>query len=252
MSSQWDRLLLHCGRWRGSFDTLADDLQPLKRQPSLLTLETAPAGVPLELTLLFWPNDPDLHSDSHQGEPVKTIRQSFHGPDRQLVLFPSGSFNRGSWYLAPMVRVHAEFGFLFRNRRHRLVLFWDGAGRFEHPVLIRERRDGSPADERPVLNAQSLLGTWHGERSELFSSAGLSEPEISPCRLDLTQKDLEGLRWLPDGGAIRVPDPIHHREPFVIEAWWLAAPDRLERMERVYDANGAWQGSRCLTLERSC
>ena len=252
MSSQWDRLLLHCGRWRGSFDTLADDLQPLKRQPSLLTLETAPAGVPLELTLLFWPNDPDLHSDSHQGEPVKTIRQSFHGPDRQLVLFPSGSFNRGSWYLAPMVRVHAEFGFLFRNRRHRLVLFWDGAGRFEHPVLIRERRDGSPADERPVLNAQSLLGTWHGERSELFSSAGLSEPEISACRLDLTDKDLEGLRWLPDGGAIRVPDPIHHREPFVIEAWWLAAPDRLERMERVYDANGAWQCSRCLTLERTC
>ena len=233
MSSQWDRLLLHCGRWRGSFDTLADDLQPLKRQPSLLTLETAPAGVPLELTLLFWPNDPDLHSDSHQGEPVKTIHQSFHGPDRQLVLFPSGSFNRGSWYLAPMVRVHAEFGFLFRNRRHRLVLFWDGAGRFEHPVLIREHRDGSPSDEQPVLNAQSLLGTWHGERSELFSSAGLSEPEISACRLDLTDKDLEGLRWLPDGGAIRVPDPIHHREPFVIEAWWLAAPDRLERMERV-------------------
>ena len=251
MSSQWDRLLLHCGRWRGSFDTLADDLQPLKRQPSLLTLETAPAGVPLELTLLFWPNDPDLHSDPHQGEPVKTIHQSFHGPDRQLVLFPSGSFNRGSWYLAPMVRVHAEFGFLFRNRRHRLVLFWDGAGRFEHPVLIRERRDGSPADERPVLNAQSLLGTWHGERSELFSSAGLSEPEISACRLDLTDKDLEGLRWLPDGGAIRVPDPIHHREPFVIEAWWLAAPDRLERMERVYDANGGWQCSRCLTLERT-
>jgi len=251
LSSQWDRLLLHCGRWRGSFDTLADDLLPLKRQPSLLTLETAPAGVPLELTLFFWPNDPDPHSDPHQGEPVKTIHQSFHGPDRQLVLFPSGSFNRGSWYLAPMVRVHAEFGFLFRNRRHRLVLFWDGAGRFEHPVLIREHRDGSPADEQPVLNAQSLLGTWHGERSELFSSAGLSEPEISPCRLDLTQKDLEGLRWLPDGGAIRVPDPIHHREPFVIEAWWLAAPDRLERMERVYDANGGWQCSRCLTLERT-
>jgi hypothetical protein len=48
-----------------------------------------------------------------------------------------------------------------------------------------------------------------------------------------------------------VPDPLHHRERFAIEAWWLAAPDRLERMGRVYDANGAWQCSRCMTLRRS-
>jgi len=251
LSSQWDHLLLNCGRWRGSFDTLADDLQLIKRQPSLLTLEPAPAGVPLELTLLFWPDDPDPNSDPHQGEPVRTIRQSFHGPDRQLVFFHSGSFSRGSWQQAPMVRFHAEFGFLFRDRRHRLVLFWDGTGRFELPVLIREHRDGTSAVERPLLNADSLLGAWRGQRSELFSASGLSEPEISPCHLDLTEKDLEGLRWLPDGGAIRVPDRMKHREPFVIEAWWLSAPDRLERMERVYDVNGAWQCSRCMTLMRS-
>lgn len=88
--------------------------------------------------------------------------------------------------------------------------------------------------------------------AELIEGKGIKGDRYFNGTGQYSHKDLEGLRWLPDGGAIRVPDPIHHREPFVIEAWWLAAPDRLERMERVYDANGAWQCSRCLTLERTC
>ena len=43
------------GEWRGWFDSLDRTLQRTKRQPSLLTLQPAPSGVPLNLTLLLWP-----------------------------------------------------------------------------------------------------------------------------------------------------------------------------------------------------
>ena len=52
---EWEHLQRNVGEWRGWFDSLDRTLQRTKRQPSLLTLEPAPSGVPLNLTLLLWP-----------------------------------------------------------------------------------------------------------------------------------------------------------------------------------------------------
>jgi hypothetical protein len=33
---------------------------------------------------------------------------------------------------------------------------------------------------------------------------------------------------------------VSHRHAFTVEAGWLTAPDRLERLIRRYDSSGAW------------
>ena len=76
---EWELLQRNVGEWRGWFDSLDRTLQRTKRQPSLLKLEPAPSGVPLNLTLLLWP-EAAVSSSPHQppaGEPEKRIVQSF-------------------------------------------------------------------------------------------------------------------------------------------------------------------------------
>jgi hypothetical protein len=36
---------------------------------------------------------------------------------------------------------------------------------------------------------------------------------------------------------------VSHRQALVVEAGWLPAPQRLERLIRRYDASGAWLSS---------
>ena len=45
---------------------------------------------------------------------------------------------------------------------------------------------------------------------------------------------------LPDGGFVRLPPQLSHREACVLEGGWLVAPGRMERLIRRYDATGAW------------
>ena len=55
--------------------------------------------------------------------------------------------------------------------------------------------------------------------------------------------DLEGLIALPDGGAIRAPKTLGDQTELVIEAWWCAGSDRIEKIVRRYDAKGSWVGA---------
>ena len=90
----WEHLQRNVGEWRGWFDSLDRTLQRTKRQPSLLTLEPAPPGVPLNLTLLLWPEEAGS-SSPHQppaGEPEKRIVQSFTRLDPDMGVFGTGSF----------------------------------------------------------------------------------------------------------------------------------------------------------------
>ena len=241
MLDQWDLLLRNVGEWRGSFDTFDSELQLTRRQPSVLTLEPAAAGVPINLRLSFWPDNPPQHQDPFHGEPVSEIHQSFHQADSALTFFPTGSFSRGTPQVAPWSKVVIEFCGLLRDRRHRLVLSWDGSGRFDSVVLIREIRSGSTASHRPALALTDLLGSWQGEEIVVRRSFGAAaaETDRQPCQLHLDAADLSDLRLLADGGAFRAPAQVSHRQSFTAEMWWLSGPDRLEVLQREYDNGGS-------------
>jgi hypothetical protein len=56
---------------------------------------------------------------------------------------------------------------------------------------------------------------------------------------------------LADGGFSLAPEQVSHRSPFTVEAGWLCAPGRLERLIRRYDGSGAWRSAHHLVLERA-
>jgi len=226
---EWELLQRNVGEWRGWFDSLDRSLQRTKRQPSLLTLEPAPSGVPLHLTLLLWP-EVEGASSLHQtpiGEPEKRIVQSFMRLDPDMGVFGTGSFSRGTLHRSTWTKLYAEFGFLHGQRRHRLVLLWDGSGQLDRIVLIREFLAGSSAVECPPLEADQLIGDWRCE-------ALLPGDEIH-----LAEDDLHQWIFLPDGGAFLAPAQIEPHQPFSIEALWLSSPTRLERIARRYSEHGA-------------
>ena len=227
MSSQWDGLLRNVGEWRGWFDSMDGSMQRTSRQPSLLTLEPAASGVPLQLTLLLWPEGSGSLDLMPSGEPEKRIVQSFMRLDPDMGVFGTGSFSRGTLYRSHWTKLYAEFGFLHGQRRHRLVLLWDGSGQLARIVLIREFLVGSSAMERPALQADHLIGNW---RCDLPSPGD---------DIHLAADDLERWIFLPDGGAFLAPAQIDPHQPFSIEALWLSAPTRLERIARRYSDNGA-------------
>ena len=229
MSSQWDGLLRNVGEWRGWFDSLDRTLQRTKRQPSLLTLQPAPSGVPLNLTLLLWPEGAGS-SSPHQppaGEPEKRIVQSFTRLDPDMGVFGTGSFSRGTLHRSTWSKLYAEFGFLDDQRRHRLVLLWDGAGQLDRIVLIREFLAGSSAVECPPLKEDQLMGEWR----HVIPSEGDD--------IHLTADELDQWILLPDGGAFLAPAQLDPHQPCRIEALWLSSPTRLERISRRYSDSGA-------------
>ena len=226
---EWELLLRNVGEWRGWFDSMDGTLQLTKRQPSLLTRQPAPSGIPLHLTLLLWPEPKESESlcQPPEGEPEKRIVQSFMRLDPDMGVFGTGSFSRGTLYRSNWTKLYAEFCFLHGQRRHRLVLLWDGSGQLVRIVLIREFLAGSSSAECPALQADHLVGDW---RHDIPAPAD----DIS-----FAAEDFDQWIFLPDGGAFLAPAPMDPHQPFSIEALWLSGPTRLERISRRYSDNGA-------------
>ena len=140
--------------------------------------------------------------------------------------------------VAPNTVFGGEFGFIRGNRRHRLVQLYTPAGVFDELVLIREFRASSGATENPTTTADQLLGRWQGRSATI--SATWPEPDHSDCQIEIGAEEIKGLMLLPDGGFVRLPQQISHRETFVLEGGWLVAPGQMERLIRRFDATGAW------------
>ena len=247
MSDQWTRFQLNLGVWQGSFITFDQQLQLQHVQPSELTLSLAPSGSSIELALLFWPKQDSVSIASQSGDPVKRIGQHFSSLQPELCFFPTGSFCRGSLFIAPVPQVwsrpFAEFGFLFQDRRHRLVLLWDGSGRLDRIVLIREFRAGCNVEERPAFEPEMLSGEWLLEETNRISGHGEDHSNVIRRGMTVEAEDLDGLIALPDGGAIRAPKTLGDQKGVDIEAWWCAGSDRIERIVRRYDLHGSWVGA---------
>ena len=242
MASKWDNFLCNLGEWRGSFTTISAAGALQDSSPSVLTLARGEGDGHVRFSLQRWspgtPAAPGGGPGEGAGEPTRSIEQDYRSLGNQVVFFESGSFNKGSMQVAPNTVFGGEFGFIHGNRRHRLVQLYTQAGAFDELVLIREFRAGSGAAEHPSTTPEQLLGRWQGRTATI--SADWPEPAFSDCQIEIGAGEINSLRLLPDGGFVRLPQQISHREAFVLEGGWLVAPGRMERLIRRYDATGAW------------
>jgi len=256
MASQWDNFLQNLGEWRGSFSSLDATGAVVESTPSILTLERGEEERLVRFRLRRFAGG-DLN-----GEPSRDMTEDYRNLGKQVVFFDSGTFCKGRLQVAPGTPFGGEFGFIHGDRRHRLVQLHNDDGGFSHLVLIREFRAGSDAQEVPALTLDQLQGSWSGSASTI--SADWPEPERADCRFEVSGNSAHSLRidtqtgnrsesveagsadparqltWMADGGYHLTPRHVDHRNAFAVEAGWLTAPDRLERLIRRYDASGAW------------
>jgi hypothetical protein len=243
MASQWQNFLRNQGEWQGSFASLSPAGELLSETPSLLSLQSEEEGRLVRFRLRRY------GPEGRNGPPSSDHQQDYRSLGRQVVFFDSGAFSKGSMQVAPGTAFGVETGFVRGDRRHRLVQLYDAAGQAEQLVLIREFRLGSDAQEQPPLGVDPLLGSWQGDAATV--TADWPEAKQESCARTFTASDLDGCVFLADGGYSRRPDQVSHRQAFTVEAGWLLAPDRLERLIRSYDGSGAWLWS-CHECLRRC
>ena len=264
MASQWENFLRNLGEWRGSFTSISPQGELQESTASLLSLEELPGERLVRFRLRrYGPEGP-------AAPPTREMEQELRSLGRQVVFFASGAFAKGSLQLAPGTPGGGEFAFVHADRRHRLVQLYSAEGQFTGLVLIREFRVGCEAAERPPLEPELLLGSWRGEAATI--RADWPEPEPADCRIEVRTGNgglllhtaigdetgespaadgRDRLLLLPDGGWSLTPLALSHRAPARLEAGWLTAPNRMERLIRRFDASGAWQSSTWIVAERA-
>jgi hypothetical protein len=240
MASQWLNFLQNLGDWHGTFTSLRPNGELKGNTYTILNLVKGDEDHCGNVTMVRFRLRRFSDAD-RQGEPMSDHCQDYRSLGRQVVFFESGTFCKGTLQLAPGIASGAEFGFVAGDRRHRLVMLHDAEGRPDQLVLIREVRANSDAPERPPLGDDQLIGSWHGVAATVTSD--WPEPDRSDITLEVTPEWLNQLLLLPDGGYGLVPQQVSHRTSVELEAGWLLAPDRLERLIRRYDSSGAWQSS---------
>ncbi len=193
MASQWQNFQRNLGAWRGSFTDVDAQGQPLDATPSLLTLSSAEDGRVVHFRLQrFGGDDPSA-------PPTRDFAQEYRSLGRQVVFFDDGCFSKGSLQLAPATRFGAEYGFIRGDRRHRLVQLFAEDGGFDSLVLIREFRDGSAAEERPLLSLEQLSGSWEGQAATI--EADWPTPTLQQVRIRVDQPDGQSLTVETDVGV---------------------------------------------------
>ncbi|WP_094560298.1 DUF3598 family protein [Synechococcus sp. 8F6] len=247
MASQWQNFLANLGAWQGSFTGISPTGTELKTTLSLLSLEAGEQNAEGAISMVRFRLQ-RFEGGDRSAPPSSDLSQEYRSLGRQVVFFDTGTFCKGSLQLAPGTVFGGEFGFVHGDRRHRLVLLYTEAGDADQLVLIREYRVGSGAQECPPLTPEQLQGSWQGSRATI--AADWPEPDRSEARVSFSAAEMAELQWLADGGYCRWPQQVSHREAFSVEAGWLTAPDRLERLIRCYDGSGAWVSATHEVLER--
>ena len=264
MARQWENFLRNLGEWRGSFTSISPQGELQESTASLLSLEELPGERLVRFRLRRY------GPEGTAAPPTREMEQELRSLGRQVVFFASGAFAKGSLQLAPGTPGGGEFAFVHADRRHRLVQLYSAEGQFTGLVLIREFRVGCEAAERPPLEPELLLGSWRGEAATI--RADWPEPEPADCRIEVRTGNgglllhtaigdetgespaadgRDRLLLLPDGGWSLTPLALSHRAPARLEAGWLTAPNRMERLIRRFDASGAWQSSTWIVAERA-
>lgn len=290
MSSQWQNFLLNRGEWQGSFTSLSAEGVVTDSTPSILILEPADDNRLVRFHLRRYGADGYSSAPTREVRTdYRTLgRQvvffdtgSFSKGSLQVAPNTSSGAEFGfidadrRFRLVQLFNDAGIFDGLVLIREFRV-----GTQAEERPPLTAEdlmgcwrgqaatiTADWPVADQTSVeisLQRSSEAGGDHFMMRTMFDSTsrqgmalnalGLISP-ISGHRLGeaICLEDPFPRRWqfLPDGGYSLVPLQVSHRQAFSVEAGWMPAPDRLERLIRCYDASGAWQSSTHICVTRS-
>ncbi len=267
MRSQWERLLQNLGVWSGSFTRLSPQGELVNDTPSVVSLE----GLN---------NNQTIRQIIRLREDEKVLEYSSLG--RSVLFFENGEFSQGSIQLAPYSEFGAEFGFIQKNSRLRLVQIFDKNGDLDQLTLIREHLAGTQADQRAPLTIDDLLGEWHGSGVTIYPDWRSPDTFSSTLqlRLDDTGRLIQSLTFgertitstatikgsiihfdqnprhqvqvllLPDGASANLPVKVQLRQTFILEAGWLIEPNLRQRMIRLYSDKGEWISLTLVTERR--
>lgn len=274
MSSQWNNFLKNLAEWQGSFTQISPRGEVVNDIKSVLVLEGLENNEKVRLTLRRW-------SSGETEAPNELVRE-YGTLGRDILFFEDGAFCQGSIQLAPYGDFGAEFGFINDDRRLRLVQIFSGSEKkLLNLTLIREKKAGSNAIERPQMTVNQLFGEWRGEGVTLYPDWRASDRFSSILKFkDLGDGNVEqelsfdignGLKTLsstgvvvgneikfekntvillPDGASANVPGFIKLGEGFFLEAGWLVEPHLRLRMIRRYSDKGEWVSLSLLREEK--
>ena len=278
MRNQWDCVLQNLGEWEGSFTHLSPQGELIDDIASVISLTGVNDNQSIHLVLRrYYPTAPG----SSELKPQE-LAFDFSAPSAGALFFETGAFSEGSPYFATGILFGAEFGFIESDRRMRLIQQFDSSNsQLFKLTLVRERRVGTTAPERPPLALDDFLGEWEGEAVTLYrdgrpSVTGntrvkcdrinqnhllLSSDKETNCQLKIAENGNQSclnfeqnsqqyqILLLPDGAASTCPTQITPGHPFFMEVSWLIQPNFRQRMIRTYDDNGKWD-SLTLVTER--
>jgi Domain of unknown function (DUF3598) len=259
--SQWQNLLRNLGAWAGSFTRLSPQGQVLEDIPTLVTLQGIEENQAVRQTLEYF---------SATGELTQSKVLEYRTLNRSVLFFDNGAFSLGSLQLAPFAEFGAELGFIWGDRRLRLVQLFNPQNDLTSITLIREHRQHGDRAERPPLTVEQLVGEWQGEavtiypdwqspttietnlvirregdrlsqriRSANLDLASTAAIEGSILRFDQGRYPIQVL-LLPDGASSNTPITVPRHQSFILEAGWLIEPALRQRMIRRYDDKGGW------------
>jgi hypothetical protein len=275
MSDQWSNFLQNLGTWQGSFADMTLNGEILSDVPSILSLSTVDGDRDVVRLHLRRFAGGDV-----QGTPTSDICHDFTSLGRHIIFAETGCFSKGGMCLSSITNFVAEFGFVYGDRRLRMVQMYDDNFRFKQLVFIREFREGTNAQERPPLTVEQLAGVWEAESLTYKPNFDPPTHSTGRLRLNIAGDSLESvlefgdrqitskariagnqiqfsdsplprqITLLPDGGSINVPLELKRNQAFFVEVGWLVEADLRLRIMRNFDAAGNWESCVFITERR--
>lgn len=269
MTNQWENFLQNLGEWHGSFTRISPNGEIVNDSPSTLLLEGLEDNKKARLTLRRFTPNPNNPEEPEVNELVREYRSW----GRDILFFESGAFSQGNIQIAPYSVSGAEFGFINKNRRLRLLELFNSDRSLDQLTLIREKRAGTDAVESPPLTVDALLGEWQGEAITIYPD--LRSPDKYPTKMHLKIDNsgqlVQQSSWgynpkvftstaridgsilhfdsgsqpvevilLPGGASAVVPVKFELRKPLFFEAGWTLEPGYRQRLIRSYNDKGEW------------
>ncbi|MEL6224479.1 MAG: DUF3598 family protein [Cyanobacteria bacterium J06627_8] len=175
--SQWTHLLKNLGIWEGSFTHFSNEGIKKSSVPSRVSLEGLDNNRTVSQVVQM------LSADRQTVVSERNLR--YQTLSRSILVFESGAFSQGSMQYGPFSDFGAELGFIWGDRRCRLVQLFDKDSQLSAFTLIREYRQGADTDDLHQLNARplkidDLVGDWRGTATTLY-------PDWSPDSEAVTQ-----------------------------------------------------------------